>query len=76
MPAGITNTIVEWESKGLSNEEIKLSFTANNYHSPKLRWINNWKIRAEFKESFLKQDKITFTPRNVVNLFIVYELDT
>ena len=32
------------------------------------------KIKVEFKGSFVKQDKVTFTPRNVVNVFIVYEL--
>ena len=37
--------------------------------------MNNSRIRIEFKGSCLKQDKITFTPYNVVNLFIVYELD-
>ena len=38
--------------------------------------MNNPRIRKEFKGSCLKQGKVTFTPRNVVNLFIVYELDT
>ena len=37
--------------------------------------MNNSRTRVEFKGSCLKQNKITFTPRNVVNLFIVYELD-
>ena len=37
--------------------------------------MNNSKIRVRFRGSCLKQDKITFTPRNVVCLFIVYELD-
>ena len=27
------------------------------------------------KRSCLKKDKVTFTPNNVVNLFIAYELD-
>ena len=38
--------------------------------------MNNSRIRVEFKKSCLKKDKVTFTPRNVVELFIVYELDT
>ena len=33
-------------------------------------------MRVEFKVSCLKQEKVTFTPRNVVILSIVYELDT
>ena len=32
-------------------------------------------MRAEFKGSCLKQSKVTFTPMNVVDLFLVYELD-
>ena len=31
-------------------------------------------MRLEFKDK-LKQGKVTFAPNNVVNLFIVYELD-
>ena len=42
----------------------------------KLKQVKLAKIRVEFNRSYLKQDKVTFTPRNVVlNLFIVYELD-
>ena len=43
--------------------------------------MKNSKIRLESKGSCLKQDKVTFTPNNVINsnnvinLFIVYELD-
>ena len=37
--------------------------------------MNNSRIRLEFKRSRLKQNKAPFTPNNVVNLFIVYELD-
>ena len=43
----------------------------------KLVWINNSKVKLKFKGSCLKQeDKSTFTPSIVVNLFLVYELDT
>ena len=38
--------------------------------------MNNSKIGVRFKGSCLKQDKVAFTLRNVVNLIIVYELDT
>ena len=36
MPAGLTHTIKEWESTGLSNEKIEPLCTANNNLSPKL----------------------------------------
>ena len=61
--------------QGLWNEKIKPPITANHNLSPKLIWMNNSKIRVRFRGSCLKQDKITFTPRNVVHLFIVYESD-
>ena len=74
--SGLTNTISEWESKGLSNEKFTPPYTANKNFSPKLVWINSSRIRLEFKGSCLKQeDKAPFTLNNVVNLFIVYELD-
>ena len=62
MPAGLTNTIVEWESKELSNEKITPPTTTNNSLFPKLRWTNNSKIRVEFNGCCLKQDKVAFTP--------------
>ena len=37
-------------------------------------WMNNSRKKGRFKGSFLKQDKV-FTPRYVVNLLIVHELD-
>ena len=48
-----------------------LSRSANND-----LWMNNSKIGVRFKGSCLKQDNVAFTLRNVVNLIIVYELDT
>ena len=60
----------------MSNEKINPLNTTNNSLSPKLRWLNNSKRKKEFKVSCLKQDKLSFTLRNVVNLFIVYVLDT
>ena len=49
----------------------KNSITADNRFSSKLRLMDNSKIRVELKWSRLKQHKVT-----LVNLFIVYELDT
>ena len=74
--SGLIDTIWEWQSKGLSNEKFTSPYTGNKSLSPKLVW-NNSKIRLKFEGSCIKQkDKAPFTPKNVVNLFIVYELDT
>ena len=50
-------------------------FPLNKSISPKLEWMNNFRIRLEFKGSCLKQDKAPFTQNNVVNLYIIYELN-
>ena len=60
----------------MSNEKCTYFYIANVSVCSKLLWMNNSKIRLKFKESWLKQeDKAPFTPNNLVNLFIVYELD-
>ena len=61
--------------KGLSGESIKPSTEPGSSFSPKLKRIYNSKIVIEFKGCDLKKDKATFTQRNLVNLFIVHELD-
>ena len=44
--------------------------------SAKLIW-NNSRIRSKIEVSCLKhEDKVPFTPSNLVNLFVVYNLDT
>ena len=71
------NRISERKSRCLLNEKFTpLPPAANKSFSPKLAWPNNSRIRLWFKGSRLKQeDKATFTPNNVVNLFIFYELN-
>ena len=73
VPVALKETTLAWQSKGLSNT-IRPPTTSNNSLSPKLK-LRNTKIRVEFKGSYLKQDKVAFTPNNIVNSFIVYELD-
>lgn len=70
--AGITEKIIAWESKWFTNEKVKPPTTANISLSPKLKW-HKLKIIVEYKGSFLEQGKVTFTLRNVVNSFNVYE---
>ena len=48
------------------------SYTTSKSLSPKLVWYNCG-IKLKFKGSCLKQAKPTFTPKNTVNLFVVYE---
>ena len=73
--SGLIDTISKRESKGLKNEKFAPSYTDNKNLSPKLI-RNDSRIRLKFTWSCLKQEnKAPFTPKNVVNLFIAYELD-
>ena len=57
------------------NKKTEPQFTANRSLSPKLVCMNNSKIRLRFTGSCLRQEFATFVPNNVVNVFVVYELD-
>ena len=73
----ITNTphyISSWKSKGLSTESIKPSTTSDNSLVPALSYYGT-KTRVKFTGSCLKQDKVTFNLKKVVNIYIVYELN-
>ena len=49
---------------------------ANKNVSPKLIWMNNSRLRLEFKVGCLKQeDKAAFIPNNIINLFVNCQLD-
>ena len=68
-----TNYILSWKSKGLSAESIKPPTTSDNSLTPELSYYD-YNIRVKFTGSCLKQPKITYTHKNVVNIYIVYKL--
>ena len=60
----------------MPNEIITSPFTSNKSLSSKLVWCIS-RIKLKFKGSCLKQEgQAAFTPKNMVNFFIVYELDS
>ena len=73
----ISNTkyISEWKSKGLSDESIKPSSTSDNSLSPLINYLDN-KVRLKFNGSCLKQNKLTYTHKTIVNIYIVYKITT
>ena len=73
--SGRLDTVSQLESKGLSDENIMPLYATNRNLSLKLVWYNS-RIKLKYKGSCLKQNKGTFSPENVVTLFIVYELNT
>ena len=60
----------------MSQEGFKVPVTSDNSFALKLIFIHNGRIGPKFKGDCLVQDKWSFTQRYVVNLFIVYKLDT
>ena len=72
----ITNTkyISSWQSKGLSDETIKLYATSDNKLIPLIDYYGS-KVRVKFNKSCLKQpNKLQYTYGHKVNVYIVYEL--
>ena len=70
----ITNTlnVLSCQSKGLSNKNVD---PPNTNFSPLIDYAGN-KIRVKFNGSCLKQsNKISYTHRKVVNIYIVYEIN-
>ena len=67
-----TDYILLWKSKGLSAETIKPPTTSDNSLTPALSYYGT-KTRVKFTGSCLKQSKISFTHKKVVNIYIVYE---
>ena len=70
---GVTDYVLSWQSKRLSNESIKPPTTSDNSLTPALNYYGT-KTRVKFTGSCLKQSKISYTHGKVVNIYIVYEL--
>ena len=64
-----SQNISSWISKGLSDEEIKV--VSGLY--PSVNYVND-KLRLKFEGSCLAQTKVTYTHKNIVNIYIVYEI--
>ena len=70
-----TKTIIPLKSRGLSSEIIKLPTKSDNIPASKLKRVHNSKIAIKFDGGCLKQGNETSSPKNMINLFIVYRLD-
>ena len=61
--------ISEWNSKGLSDDSIKLPSTSDNSLAPWTDYLGD-KIRLKFNESCLKQPKLTYTHWKTINIHV------
>ena len=71
--ASAVDHVLSWQSKGLSNESIKPPTTSDNSLTPELNYYGT-KTRVKFTRSCLKQSIHILTHKNIVNIYIVYEL--
>ena len=67
------NHILAWKSQGLTDEMIKPYAASNDSLAPALNHINTI-LWGKFDGSCLKQEKALFTYKQVVNIYIVYEI--
>ena len=67
------NYISSWQSKGLSDETIKLPATSDNSLTPLIDYYGA-ETRVKFTGSCLKQPKMSNAHGAIVNIYIAYEL--
>ena len=72
------NSINVWKSSGIDNYSINTDLNSViNSSSTKPQYINtNGRISVGFKENYMKQARIPFSHKSVVNIYIIYELNT
>ena len=66
--------ILSWKSRGLHDTKIKAIATNNYLLNPQINIYDMGKIRIKFNGSFLNRFPPTMSHRNVVNMYIVYEI--
>ena len=68
-----TNCISSWKSNKLLDETIKPPATSDNSLTPELSYYGT-KTRVKFSRRCSKQATLSYTHKNVVNIYTVYEL--
>ena len=71
-----TEKVVSWKYKDVSAEKPSTPTTTNSSLSGWIKWYENSNVCLKFMGSCLKQEKATFTPPSIRNLFIVHESDS
>ena len=64
------DSLVEWKSKGLSNENIKVPRTGTIFLGPLLDYLGN-KTRLKYIGGCLKQDKVTYNHGKIVSIYLL-----
>ena len=66
--------ILSWKSRGLHDTKIKAIVTTNYLLNPRINIYDMGKIKMKFNGSFLNRFPTTMPHRNIVNIYIVYEI--
>ena len=66
--------ILSWKSRGFHDTKIKAIVLANYLLNPQINVYDMGKVRIKFNGSFLNRFSPTKSHRNVVNIYIVYEI--
>ena len=66
--------ILSWKSRGLHDKKIKAIVTNNDLLNPRINIYDMGKFRIKFNGSFFNRFPPTMPHRNVVNMYIVYEI--
>ena len=72
---GNDNYIYYWKYKGLSDEKINSIKISDYVITPYLCYYDTNKIRVKFDGGCLKQDQETLLYREIVNIYIVYDVN-
>ena len=69
-----TEHVSKWKSKGLYDESINPLSTSDDSLALPLNYINA-RPRVKVDEICLRQDKVKFVHKNIVNIYIIYEVN-
>ena len=66
--------ILSWKSRGLHDKKIKAIITTSYLLNLRINIYDMGKIRIKFNGSFLNRFPPTMPHKNIVNIYIVYEI--
>ena len=59
----------------MSKENIKPLTTPNNSLNPNIYYNDSAKTHVKFDKSYLKQDKVPFTHKTLLNFYFAFKID-
>ena len=65
--------VTKWRSKGLSNESLEALSSSSNTLNPLINYYGD-KLRLKFSRSILRQKRVTYNDKKMVNTYVVYEI--